>query len=87
MTMYQAIILCNDMARSNKDNISFNTSNWNYIDNLCGDCLRSQKIDKIAGFQAVMDKWNGFSIFTKAHIEIVWIMAGMLLSNRRIEMD
>jgi hypothetical protein len=82
--MYQAVILVNDMAKSNNSGIEF-VGGAPLLDNCAGDCLRLQRVD--GGYEAVLDYWKGWQGLTVEQVHTVWVMAGMLLKNCSVEID
>ena len=84
MTMYQAIILLNDMAVSNKEGIEFDGNNP-FPDNLACDCLRLVKMQ--GGLEAVTEKWRNWRGLAVVQIQMVFKMANVLLANCTVEMD
>ena len=84
MTMYHAMILVNDMVKSNNENVDFAGGNP-LLDNIAGDCLRFY--GKFGGRTKVFEYWLGWQGLTEMQITIVWKMAGVLLANCSVEMD
>ena len=84
MTIYQAMILVNDMAKSNNENVDFAGGNP-LLDNIAGDCLRLHKAR--GGYEVVIRNWTGWQGLTLMQIRLVWKMAEVLLANCSVEMD
>ena len=81
MSLSQAIILVNSMAKANKE-IFFN--NDLFLDNISGECLRYNNV--IGGYDKIIEYYKGGTLSVK-QIRIVWNMASNLLLNCNVEMD
>lgn len=84
MTLYQAMVLLIDMAKSNNEGIKF-VGEFPILDNIAGDCLRSFNVQ--GGYEAVLNYWLGWQGLTAIRIQLVWKMAGVPLKNCTVEMD
>ena len=88
MTMYQAIICANAIA---KDKIKIN---YLVLNNLIGDCFRALKMGrelniKLADpfIELIIDKWLHYKNMTDTIIKTVYFSTKKIFNNNTIEMD